>query len=106
MGNKIRVGNLLDVSKNKIAMPKSNGSVPKVGEKVLLKEVNYFSRGKEFYTVEIGECYITGVTACLVQCEKRTKSNRSHTTSYRVSDFKAGLIVYDTLNDVAEQKLG
>ena len=107
MGNKIKVGNFLDVKKNKVSMPKVNGRVPEVGEKITMKEVRYFSRGNQTYTIEKGEHIVTGFTSCLVLCEKKTSSNTSYATSYLISDFKAGLIVYDVLtNENAEKKFG
>lgn len=91
---KIDIKKILGLDEKVIPNPKSNGDLPVAGSIVTMVERKFFARVKYPTDVELGEYRIKRITKCLVECEKITKSGATYSTSFKVSDFKAGLVAF------------
>lgn len=89
---KLDMQKLLGLDKRKIEEPKADGELPEVGSVVTLVERKYFARVKQPIEEELGIYRITRITKCLVECTKLTRTGATYTSSFNVSDFKAGLM--------------
>lgn len=89
---KIDMQKLLGLDKRREEEPKADGTLPEVGSVVTLVEKKYYARVKQPVEEEIGTYRIVRITKCLVECKKITKNGATYTSSFNVSDFKAGLM--------------
>lgn len=76
--------------------PKKDGAIPAIGTKVQLFEKRFMARKSSF--VNIGEYKIVNSTKFLVVCDKVSKNGTVYSTSFKISDFRSGLIIFSDVN--------
>lgn len=96
---KIDIQKILGFDKKVEPNPKANGQLPGIGTVVKMYERKYLVRVKNPTDVELGEYRIKRITNCLVECEKLSKSRVTYSTSFKVSDFRAGLILFEEVKE-------
>lgn len=99
---KVDIRKILGFDKAPVPMPKSDGAVPEKGMYVKIREERRLVRSEKLFITELGEYKITAVTKCLVCCDVIKDSKIIYTDSFRIADFKAGLISYEEIKE--EQK--
>lgn len=78
--------------------PKSDGRVPVIGEVIDLYETLFGWRNARYYNKK-GRYLVADITGHLVLCkipdDCENEAIRGKAESYRIADFKAGLLVYE-----------
>lgn len=79
-----------------VANPKKDGIVPKIGSVVKLHEKKY---NKKLEMLDIGEYTIVNITKFLVICDKVATNGVIYSTSFKISDFKSGIITFTDMEE-------
>ena len=98
----IDIRKILGLDKAPVPMPKADGVVPEKGMYVKLRKERRLARSEKLIVTDLGEYKITAVTRWLVCCDVIKDSKIIYTKSFRIADFKAGLISYEEIKE--EQK--
>lgn len=92
------------IERDFIGMPKCDGRIPVVGAVIDLFETQFGYRGRKYYEKK-GRYLVSVITDCLVLCKVTDKEFIEENSyagqkmeSYRISDFKAGILVYNVVS--------
>lgn len=92
----INLRRILGIDQPVVPDPQKDGIVPSVGSKVRLYEKKFMTKGETF--LDMGEYIVVNKTKFLIICDKISKNGAVHSSSFRITDFKSGIITFNNVD--------